>query len=127
MRLLLDQNVPDSVATVFRDHGHDVILLRDILPTDTVDPVVATVSEIEQAVLVSSDGDFDNIAPRVPDGQKRRYRRLSRITLKCKAPRAARRVAAAMSLIEAEFEIARSSRDPRMFIVISDSYIRTNR
>jgi hypothetical protein len=31
LRLLLDHNVPDSVAAVFREHGHEVHLLRDVL------------------------------------------------------------------------------------------------
>ncbi len=127
MRLLLDQNVPNSVATVFADRGYTVLHLRDLVAPDSPDPIVATVSELENAVLVSSDGDFDKIAPRVPDGQRRRFRKLSRITLKCKPSRAAQRIAAAMSLIEAEYEIAQNSRDPRMIVVVGDSFIRTNR
>ncbi len=128
MRLLLDQNVPDSVATAFRNRGHAVLLLREVVAPDSPDEIVATVSEIEEAILVSSDGDFDKtIAPRIPDGQKRRYRKLSRITLKCKPPRAAQRIEAAMSLIELEFEIAQNSNDPRMFVVLGDNFIKTNR
>ena len=127
MRLLLDQNVPDSVATIFKDRGHEVVYLRDILPPDTPDPIVATVSELEKLVLVSSDGDFDKIAPRIPVGQKQRFRKLSRISLKCKAPHAAKRLSAAMSLIEAEYAIAEKSNDPRMIIVVGNSFIRTER
>lgn len=128
MRLLLDQNVPDSVATVFRNRGHAVLHLREVVAPDSPDEIVAAVSEIEEAILVSSDGDFDKmIAPRIPDGQKRRYRKLSRITLKCKASRAAQRIEVAMSLIESEFEIAQNSHDPRMFVVLGNGFIRTNR
>lgn len=127
MRLLLDQNVPDSVARVCRDSGHTVLLLRDIAAPDSPDEIVATVSEMEDAILVSSDGDFNKIAPRISDGQKRRFKKLSRITLKCNAPQAARRMKAAMSLIESEYEFAQKSHDSRMFIVLGKSFIRTDR
>jgi predicted nuclease of predicted toxin-antitoxin system len=94
---------------------------------DSPDPIVATVSENEEAILVSSDGDFRAIAPRIPDGQKKRFRKLSRITLKCNPAQAAQRISAAMSLIESEYEIAQNSHDPRMMIIVSNSYIRTDR
>ncbi len=127
MLLFLDHNVPDSVAGVFRRRGHEVVLLRDVLPTDSPDPVVATVSERMGAVLVSCDTDFAQIAPRIPRGQQARFRRLSRISLACRAPRAARRVEAAMTLIEHEHEFALAGRDGRMHIVIRDTVIRTHR
>ena len=127
MRLLLDQNVPDSVATVFESRGHAVLRLRDITDPNAPDLLVAAISEIEEAVLVSADGDFRKIAPRVPDGQRRRFRKLSRITLQCNAAQSAQRVSEAMTLIEAEYEMARGRADPRMIITIGNSYIRTER
>lgn len=128
MHVLLDNNVPDSVAQVFRQHGHSVTRLRDVLPTDSPDPVVAAASEIIGAVLVSADSDFrKQIAPRIPKGLKTRFRKLSRITLNCNPRQSAQRIAKAMSLIEAEFEIAQNSRDKRMVISIGNSFIRTER
>lgn len=127
MRLLLDQNVPNSVATVFENRGHAVLYLREITDPSAPDIVVAAISEIEEAILVSADGDFRKIAPRVPDGQRKRFRKLSRITLRCNAPQTAQRVSEAMSLIESEYEIAQGRHDPRMIIVIGNSYIRTER
>ena len=82
MRILLDQNVPDSVAAVFEDRGHTVLYLRDVLAPDSPDEIVAAFSEAEDAVLVSLDGDFKRIAPRIPNSQRRRFRRLSRIALR---------------------------------------------
>jgi hypothetical protein len=29
---LIDENVPDSVSNFFRERGHDVRLVRDLLP-----------------------------------------------------------------------------------------------
>lgn len=127
MRVLLDQNVPDSVARVFESHDHEVIFLRDILPVDSPDQVVADVSETEGAVLVSCDGDFNRIAPRVPKGKKRRFKNLSRIHIKCPASQAANRIEAAMSFIEAEYEHSQHAKDQRMILAIAQQVMRTHR
>ncbi len=127
MLVFLDQNVADSVAQAFREAGHEVVLLRDVLPTDSSDLLVATIAESEGAVLVSHDGDFTKIAPRIPTGARRRFRRLSRIHLQCSEPEAARRVRAAMSLINAEHALAVGSGDPRMILSIDSRVIRTHR
>jgi predicted nuclease of predicted toxin-antitoxin system len=127
IRFLLDNCVPDSVGEVLRVRGHTIQYVRDILPVDSSDPLVATVSEEEDAVLVSCDRDFRLIAPRIPHGQRARYRRLSRIALECNEPQAASRIEAAMTLIESEFEIAQKSKDKRMMIVIQNSGIKTLR
>jgi predicted nuclease of predicted toxin-antitoxin system len=127
MRLLLDHNVPVSVANVFRARGHIVQLVKDILPTDSSDQLIALVSEDDGAILVSADRDFKQIAPRIPKGHRARFRRLSRISLECSEYQAAGRVHAAMTLIEAEWEIALTNSDPRMFITIGTSGIKTHR
>jgi predicted nuclease of predicted toxin-antitoxin system len=127
MRLLLDHNVPDSVAAVFRAAGHEVLLVRELLPTDSSDQLVATASELEGAILVSVDRDFKQIAPRIPKGMRGRFKKLSRISLECSEPQAAQRVRVAMTLIEAEWEIAQSSHDSRMFITIQNAGIKTHR
>jgi predicted nuclease of predicted toxin-antitoxin system len=127
LRLLFDHNVPDRVAAVFRDRGHTVLLLRDIMPIDSPDPVVATVADMEGAVLVSCDHDFDAIAPRILKGMRTRFRRLSRISIRCAEYHAARRVEEALELIELEFRSAQSRSDKRMFIEIQTTGIKTNR
>lgn len=127
LRLLLDHNVPVSVAHVFEEHGHDVFLVRDVLPVDSPDPLVATFSEGDGLILVSCDRDFQLIAPRIPKGARARFRRLSRIVLQCNEPQAAERVRAAMSLIESEYQIALKSGDTRMIVVIQNAGIKTHR
>jgi hypothetical protein len=104
-----------------------VELVKDILPTDSPDQLVATVSEVEGAVLVSIDRDFRKIAPRIPKGERRRFHTLSRISLECSEPQAAQRVQVALALIEAEYEVAQASPDKRMFIVIQNTGIKTHR
>ena len=127
MHVLLDENVPVSVATTLEHHGHEVTSVRDIVPAGSPDPLVATVSEAIDAVLISFDGDFQKIAPRIPQGMRRRFRKLSRGWLRCSEPQAAHRVEGAIALIESEFKLARNRSDKRMMIWLSDSYIRTER
>jgi predicted nuclease of predicted toxin-antitoxin system len=88
--------------------------------------LVAAVAEMNEAVLVSLDSDFGTLAPRAGLGRTR-FRRLSRIALKCSEPQAVGRIKAALSLIEHEWEFARSSKDGRMIIEIHNSVIRTIR
>jgi hypothetical protein len=91
------------------------------------DPLVATVSEEEAAILVSSDGDFEKIAPRILHGQRARFRRLSRIWLRCTEPQAAQRMEKGLDFIQAEYDLAQTLIDKRVNIWISNSYFRTNR
>jgi predicted nuclease of predicted toxin-antitoxin system len=125
--LLLDHNVPDSVADVFRTHHHTVALLREIVPTSSPDPVVATVADMEAAILVSCDRDFDSIAPRILKGMRTRYSKLSRIAIRCPEFHTARRVEEAMELIELEWKTAQRRADKRMFIEIRTTGLKTNR
>lgn len=127
MRFMLDENVPRSAQRFLSSTGHDTQYIRDLIPEGSVDPLVAFVSEDQGAILVSHDGDFQKIAPRVPDGQKSRFRRLSRIWLRCNEYQSALRLERAFDLIRAEFRISQESRDSRMLIWISGSYIRTER
>jgi hypothetical protein len=56
-----------------------------------------------------------------------RFKKLSRIGLKCAAPKAAARIKAALSLIEHEWSFAQNSSDKRMIIEIVETAIRTIR
>ena len=97
MHFLLDENVPVSVADTIRNLGHEVTNIRDYVPAGAADPVVATVSVEIRAVLISFDGDFQKIAPRIPKGARQRFRNLSRISMKCNEPHAAARIEVAFS------------------------------
>jgi predicted nuclease of predicted toxin-antitoxin system len=126
--VFLDHCVPDSVAEVFKKYGHKVVLLREWLPTDSPDALVAAVSENEGAILVSVDGDFrKHIAPRIPVGARARFRKLSQLRLECPEPQAAKRLEAAISFIEREYEIAQASADKRMIVSITTKVMRTHR
>jgi Domain of unknown function (DUF5615) len=118
--------VPDSVGRALSEAGHEVVSLRQQLAPNSPDPLVAAVSEMNEAVLVSTDSDFRTLAPRAGIG-RRRFQRLSRIALRCSEPQAAGRVQVAMSLVEHEWEIAQASADKRMIVEIGTSVIRTIR
>jgi predicted nuclease of predicted toxin-antitoxin system len=119
----VDHCVPQSVGGVLVTAGHEVIFLRHELAPNSPDPLVAAVAEMNEAVLVSLDGDFQTLAPRAGIG-RRRFRRLSRIALKCSEPQAASRIAACLSLIQHEWEYAQLQSDKRMIIEIGNSSIR---
>lgn len=128
MRFFVDQCVPESVSKKLEEYQHDVTRLREQIAPNSPDSLVAAVSEANDAILVTMDGDFKSIASRYGIGRSR-YRRLSLIRFeKCRESLAARRLGEAMSLIEHEWEIAgKLGTDRRMFVVITSSTIRTHR
>lgn len=127
MRFLLDHNVPASVADVLSCQGHTYVPLKDVLPEDSTDPIVARVAEIIDCILVTQDADFKQIVKRIPDGAKSTVKRLSRISLSCESFNCAKRMKLAMSFIEHEWNFCQSSSDKRMFIFIGHQSMRTSR
>ena len=126
LRFFIDHCVPESVSKALEGAGHEVIRLRMELAEDAPDPLVAAVSQMHGAILVSHDSDFRTLVPRSGVG-RRRFARLSRIGLRCAPPRAAQRMTLALSLIEHEWEVAQQSNDKRMIVEIGDTSIRTIR
>lgn len=124
MRLLFDENVPESVVEFFRSRGHEIRYVRTDLLPGTPDPIVAAAAEYAGAVLVSWDKDFDKIAPRIPDGLKTRFRSLSRISFDCKEPRACALLDRDYRHIELEYTLSRDRPSKRMLIVIQESGIK---
>jgi predicted nuclease of predicted toxin-antitoxin system len=104
-----------------------VTRLRDVLPTDTPDPIVAKTSQDMGAILISDDADFKNLAGRKANAHKPRFRKLSRVNMKCKHAVAVNRIEAAITLIEFEYEIAQARADKRMIIDVQPTLIRTLR
>lgn len=127
MHFILDENVPESVRHVLESAGHTVDSIRDYVLPGSPDAVVATVSQELSAVLVTFDGDFKKIAPRVPTGARSRFKRLSRVWMRCNEYQAAQRVEKALALIESEYALAQSSASSAMHISIGNGYIRTER
>ena len=127
MRFMLDENIAASVGRKFAELGCVAEYIRDLVPEGSVDPLVAFVAEDFGAILVSHDGDFQRIAPRIPQGQKRRFRKLSRIQLRCAEHQASQRIEKTFDFIRSEFQIAQRSQDNRMILQIGSSFIRSDR
>ena len=53
MLLLIDENVPDQVAAIYRARGHEVLLVRDLFPAGTADEVIARRANDLGAVVVT--------------------------------------------------------------------------
>jgi predicted nuclease of predicted toxin-antitoxin system len=125
MYFLLDENVPIDVANMLIEQGHEADFIRSYVPPGAPDAVVATVSQELEAILLSFDGDFEVISPRIPFGQRRRFRKLSRVWLRCGEPQAAARIRAVMDFVASEFALTKVS--AQMRLTIGASYLRTDR
>ncbi|MGE8142992.1 DUF5615 family PIN-like protein [Novosphingobium sp. NPDC080210] len=127
MRFFADHCVPESACLWLEQRGHTVIRLRNVLATDTPDPIVAKVAQDSDAILLTHDGDFKKIAPRIPAGNKTRFKKLSKIHLSIPQVKSKNRLEDAISFIEFEWQIAQQCRDKRMHLVIQPSIIKTHR
>ena len=126
MRFLLDQNVAKAVLDVIRELGHEAEYSRALIPPTADDPVVALAAEETDSILISHDNDFKTIAPRVVQGQRARFRKLSRIALQCSEVIAAQRVREMMPIIEILVRQAASRPDKRVIIFIQKYTHRTS-
>jgi predicted nuclease of predicted toxin-antitoxin system len=116
IRFFVDQNVPDSVGIALRNRGHHVTLLREVIPQESPDPLVATTALLNRAVLVTFDRDFDHKRAESQIGH--RHDKLSRIILKCREPEAAARIGVAMSLIESELRLLRTKASTQKRVIV---------
>jgi len=67
MRFKIDENLPEDVASVFGDAGHDAVtVLRQNLGGSD-DPGIARICQNENRVLVTADTGFADIRTYPPD------------------------------------------------------------
>ena len=57
MRFLLDNDVPDVVARVLMQASHDVLLLRNVMPKRSLDPVVFDYAVANGLLLITCNRD----------------------------------------------------------------------
>jgi predicted nuclease of predicted toxin-antitoxin system len=125
MRLLIDENVPESVASFFRERGHEVLYVRDILLPSTPDPVVAAAGDRLGAIIVTWDQrDFRRLAARVPEGGQAALRRLGRISFRCPESSGRKRLEQVIGLIEAAYVQAQEQKDSRLLVEITKTNVR---
>jgi predicted nuclease of predicted toxin-antitoxin system len=57
MTFLLDQDVPDAIARVVQQAGHESLRLREALPVESADDAVLAFAQSRAAVLVTCNRD----------------------------------------------------------------------
>jgi predicted nuclease of predicted toxin-antitoxin system len=127
MLLLIDENVPNSVAAFFADRGHDVRFVRDLFPAGTPDPVIAAMGDRLSAIVVTWDRDFEKIVQRVPEGNRRAFRRLGRISFRCNEVDGRVLLEKWIALLEFHYEQALQQQgDFRMIVQIQESGLKVS-
>jgi predicted nuclease of predicted toxin-antitoxin system len=67
MTFLLDQDVPDPIARVIQQAGHEAQRLRELLPIDSPDSAVLAFAQARGAVLITCNrDDFIDLAKSDP-------------------------------------------------------------
>ncbi len=61
LRFFADHCIPNSIIASLREAGHEVLRLRDHLPTDAEDSLVISKAQELDAILLSLNGDFADI------------------------------------------------------------------
>lgn len=122
MEFFLDQNVAKSVGTALEAMGYPIVLLRDVMPTDSSDSMVALTCSMNSFVLVTHDKDF-SIA-KTAGLSKAKVKSLNRILLRCSEFTAAERIKAEMPLIQLEWELSLS---PALNVELSKNMLRLYR
>ena len=121
MLLLIDENVPASVAEYFASRGHEVKFVRDLLPAGTPDPVIATVGDRLAAIVVTWDRDLETLVKRIPSGNRTKLRPLGRISFRCNEIRGRALLERWIGHIEFHYERASEEKNFRMIAQIQES------
>jgi Domain of unknown function (DUF5615) len=128
LRFLLDEDVPRPVGDFLLDRGHAVFLVEDALVNGSADTLLAQWVHVNRGIVVTfNHKHFAALVSRVPLGGRERFRKASRLSLRCKQTRALQRVTAHIESIEFEYEQCQQRPDKRFMGEIGDSYFTTNR
>ena len=75
-----------------------------------------------EAVVVTWDKHFDELVKLAPKGTRRRFRRLGRISFKCKAPRSRELAEKWIDLIEIHHQSLQSKGNQRLIVEIRATF-----
>jgi predicted nuclease of predicted toxin-antitoxin system len=70
LRFLADHCVSNLIVETLRAANHEVFVLRDLLPVESVDAVVIAKAQEIDAILISLNGDFADIVTYPPQRYK---------------------------------------------------------
>ena len=127
MFLIIDENVDDAVGRYLQERGHRVGLVRDLFASGIADTIISAVGDEDSAIVVTHDKDFRILAQRAPEGSRQRFRRLGRISLRCRETRAKRRLEELIESIEFEMTQTRKRHDQRLIMEITETAFRVVR
>lgn len=126
--VLLDAGVPVSIGDKFSNAGWEVIHYNQVLAEKVTDDVVCRAAIANNAALVAIDKDMKQIARRYnKKKQKDQFAKLDLIMFGGSNVKAVKRSEQAISLIEHEWEYANAKPARRLWIEITEHYIRTER
>jgi hypothetical protein len=111
---------------MFIKHGHTLIPFEDAVTRGSRDELVCVAAEANDALLVAFDNDMKQLARR-HGVTPARFKRLHLLKFECEEPKAAGRLAEAMSLLEHEWGIGSQHPSRRVFVVIGKQVLRTHR
>lgn len=113
--------MPQSAADFLLERGHEVAFLRDIMRAAKDDQLAAMANRNNAIVVSCNDRDFKKLIAKIPEGNRTRFRKASRISLACKQTRAALRLQQLVRSIEFEFAEAQGRGDQCLIITIRDT------
>jgi predicted nuclease of predicted toxin-antitoxin system len=70
LRFLTDHCISNSIIQTLRQANHEVLRLKDFLPTESSDAIVIAKAQEIDAILVSLNGDFADIVTFPPRSYK---------------------------------------------------------
>ncbi len=123
---MLDEGVPANVGTAFQSRGHLLIPFEQVVQRGSIDTLVCTAAQANDAILVAFDKDMKRIAQRNGIAGTR-FSRLNLIKFCCPEPVAAARLSAAMSFLEHEWAISDQKASRRLHVEIGKNVLRTHR
>ena len=125
MRLLIDEDVPQSAIDFLRERGHEVIEVREQVLPATADEVIALLGEEVDAIVVTCNArHFKHLISKVPHGARRQFRRVGRIAMECSQAQVRSRLEALIESIEFEYTQAQRRNDKRVMIEIGNTVFR---
>jgi hypothetical protein len=128
VRFLLDEDVPRPVGEFLAERGHAVFYVDEALVKGSADILLAQWVDVNEGIVVTHNyKHFDKLLSRVPKGGRARFKKASRLTLRCAQTHALRRVTELIDDIEHEYARCQQRVDKRMMSEIGDSYFKTDR
>ncbi len=119
--LIIDENVDDAVGRYLQERGHRVGFVRELFANGIADTIISAIGDEDSAIVVTHDKDFKILAQRAPEGSRQRFRRLGRISLRCRETRAKRRIEELIESIEFEYMQTQKRRDQRRIMEIMET------